>query len=85
MRASLRYERKTVLYRLSYELTHFTEAILATGKARVAPWYVYHKRHATPPVAKIARPFGWASGGPSGALRRLPDAPASRFAPRLPA
>ncbi len=39
--------------------THFTGAIFSASKARVAPWYVYHKRRATRLAGKSARPFGW--------------------------
>jgi hypothetical protein len=40
-------------------MTHFTEAILAASKARVAPLCAYNKRRATRLAAKSARPCGW--------------------------
>ncbi len=63
--------------------THFTGAIFSAREARVVRWYVYHKRRATLLAGKSARPFGVGHSGPSGALRRLPDAPhrSSRTAP----
>ncbi len=36
-----------VLYQISATATHFTGAIFSVGKARVVPWYMYHKRRAT--------------------------------------
>jgi hypothetical protein len=39
-------------------ITHFTEAILAASKARVAPLCAYNKQRATRLAAKSARPFG---------------------------
>jgi len=55
-------------------MTHFTEALLAASKARVAPLCGYNKQRATRLAAKIARPFGWGVSSRRGALRRLPDA-----------
>ncbi len=46
-------------YRIPVTATHFTGAILSAGKARVAPWNMYHKRRATQLAGKTARPFGW--------------------------
>jgi hypothetical protein len=37
-------------------LTCFTGEKFATGQERFAPWYVYHKRTATHPVANFSRP-----------------------------
>jgi len=44
-------------------MTHFTEAILAASKARVAPLCWYNKRRATRLATKIARPSGWGASG----------------------
>ncbi len=55
-------------------MTHFTEAILAASKARVAPLCWYNKRRATRLAAKSARPLRVGRIGAPGALRRLPDA-----------
>ncbi len=64
-------------------MTPFTGAILTAGKARAAPLCLHNKQCATWPAVKIARP-SVARIGPPGALRRLPDAAASRCTPRLP-
>ncbi len=53
-------------------MTHFTEAILAAGKARAAPLCWYNKRRATRLAAKSARPFGWGVSGRRGRCGACP-------------
>jgi hypothetical protein len=63
-------------------LTCFTGEKFATGQERFAPWYAYHKRTATHPVADFSRPSVRLGTRPA-ALRRLPDTRVSRGAARL--
>ena len=46
-----------VLYQISVIATHLTGAIFPAREARVARWYVYHKRRATLLAGKSARPL----------------------------
>jgi hypothetical protein len=70
------------LYQGTLIVTCFTGEKFATGQERFAPWYVYHKRGATPPVANFSRP-SVRLGTRSAALLRLPDTQVSRCAVRL--
>ncbi len=60
------------LYKGLLILTCFTGEKFVTGQQRFAPWYVYHKGGATPPVTKFSRPAVLPRTRPA-ALRRLPD------------
>ncbi len=53
-------------------MTCFTGEKFVTGQERFAPWYLYHKGGATPPVTDFSRPPVRLGARPA-ALRRLPD------------
>ncbi len=67
------------LYQGSLIVTCFTGEKSVTGQQRFAPWYLYHKARATPPVKNFSRPAVLPRARPA-ALRRLPDTLESRHA-----